>query len=81
MATKREAFRKYLEQGNVIETLNKAMIALNSQEEYPDDPLDFIRENIGASPMEDVDSLIRENQDLNGRVIELRHELSLLQSK
>jgi len=81
MASKREAFRKYLEKGNVIETLNRAMIALNEQEDPPETPLGFIREVIGAQPCEDVDSIIRENQDLNARVIQLRHELALLQGK
>ena len=81
MSSKREAFRKYLETGNVIETLNRAMIQLHEQEEKPKDPLNFIRNVIGAAPGEDVDALIRKNQDLHARVIQLRNELELLQKK
>ena len=81
MSSKREAFRKYLESGNVIETLNRAMISLHEQQERPKDPLNFIRNVIEAPTGEDVDALIRRNQDLHARVIQLRNELELLQSK
>ena len=81
MSSKREAFRKYLETGSVMETLNRAMIQLHEQEDKPEDPLNFIRNVIGATPGEDVDALIRKNQDLHARVVQLRNELDLLQSK
>ena len=81
MTSKREAFRKYLETGNVIETLNRAMIQLHEQSEKPEDPLNFIRNVIGGQETENVDALIRKNQDLHARVIQLRNELELLQSK
>lgn len=80
MSSKREQFRKYLEAGNVIETLNRAMINLHEQSPLPEDPLAFIREVIGAPPAENVDALIRKNQDLHARVIHLRNQIDLMQS-
>ncbi|EAX96435.1 hypothetical protein TVAG_284050 [Trichomonas vaginalis G3] len=81
MMSKREQFRKYLEAGNVIETLNKAMFSIHSEDPRPADPLAFIREVIGAPPAENVDALIRKNQDLHARVIMLRNQLDMLNSK
>lgn len=78
---KRDAFRKYLESGQVMEVLNRAMIALQELDEKPEHPLAFVREHIGAPPCEDVDALIRENQDLTARVAQLQYELSVLESQ
>lgn len=78
---KRVAFRKYLESAGVLEVLNRAMTALQGLEEKPENPLAFVRENIGAPPCEDVDALIRENQDLNARVYQLRREIAALEAK
>lgn len=75
--TKREQFRKYLEKGNVIEVFNRAIIALNQLETLPEDPLAFVRENMGAPPHENIDKVIRENQDLTARVIRLKQEIEL----
>ena len=79
--SKREQFKKYLETGNVIEVFNRAMLALNELEEPPEDPLAFVRENMGAPPCENVDKLIRENQDLTAKLIRLRQEITLLEGK
>lgn len=81
MSSQREAFRKYLESGNVIETLNRAMIQLHEQSDKQKDPLNFIRNVIGAQEVENVDELIRRNQYLHARVIQLKNELELIKSK
>ena len=78
---KREAFRKYLEQNNVIEVLNRAMQALNELPTFPEDPVAFVRENIGAPKMENVDALVRENQDLTARLTQLKQELAIYEGK
>ncbi|OHT17540.1 hypothetical protein TRFO_02596 [Tritrichomonas foetus] len=57
------------------------MLALNELDSFPEDPLAFVRENIGAPPMENVDALVRENQDLTARVTKLRQELAILEEK
>ncbi|OHT12809.1 hypothetical protein TRFO_17282 [Tritrichomonas foetus] len=57
------------------------MIALNELDTFPEDPLAFVRENIGAPPIENVDALVRENQDLTARVTQLRQELAIYEGK
>jgi hypothetical protein len=79
--SKREEVRKYLDGGNVMETLNHAMIALQAMEPRPEKPMAFIREQLGAVPCEDVDELIRENQDLNARIIRLRQLIALAERR
>lgn len=78
---KREAFRKYLETNNVIEVLDRAMLALSELDKLPEDPLPFVRENIGAPPIENVDALVRENQDLTARITQLKQELAIYEGK
>jgi hypothetical protein len=75
----RAAFRAFLQEKKVIETINRAMTALNEQNPRPDDPLAFVLENIGAQPLGpdgNIDALIRENQDLTARVARLEIELA-----
>ena len=78
---KREAFRKYLETNNVIEVLDRAMLALSELDKLPEDPLPFVRENIGAPPIENVDALVRENQDLTARITQLKQEIAIYEGK
>lgn len=72
---KREAFRRYLDEGSVVKTLGDAMTALNELADKPADPLNFVRGQIGGNPVENVDALIRENQDLTARAARLKWEL------
>jgi hypothetical protein len=57
------------------------MSALNDADPLPDDPLSFVRNAIGAPPAENIDALIRENQDLTARLLQLRYELAALEAK
>lgn len=77
----REEFRKYLETGQVMDMLNRAMTDLHQQDPLPDDPLAFIREAIGAPQGPNVDALIRENQDLTAQLILKQKELAQLQGR
>jgi len=77
----RESFRTYLESSGVIEALNRVMADLNELEEKPADVLAYVREAIGAPPYENVDALIRENQDITARVARLRAELAALDAR
>lgn len=78
---KRDAFRKYLDSNNITEVLNRAMQALSQLDPLPEDPLPFVRECIEAEPMENVDALVRENQDLMARLIQLKQELAIYEGK
>jgi hypothetical protein len=75
---KRPAFRQYLEDGGVIDALNRAMTNLSQENPPPDDSLAYIREQIGAPPIPvNVDALIRENQDLTAELVRLEFELEI----
>uniref|UniRef100_A0A8D9BRP7 c-Myc-binding protein n=1 Tax=Cacopsylla melanoneura TaxID=428564 RepID=A0A8D9BRP7_9HEMI len=43
----KQAFRQYLERSGVVDRITSALVMLFSLEERPDDPLDFIRRNLG----------------------------------
>ncbi|EAX99231.1 hypothetical protein TVAG_296150 [Trichomonas vaginalis G3] len=77
VSSKREKFNQYLAAGKVVETLERAMKSLQEQSPRPEDPLAFIREVIGAPPAQNVDALVRKNQQLRTRVIQLKNLLSL----
>jgi hypothetical protein len=80
--SKREAFRSYLDKGGVYDALNSAMTDLNDANPRPADPLAFVREKIGAPPLDtNVDALLRENQDLTARSLQLRYEIAALEGK
>jgi hypothetical protein len=79
---KRQAFRSYLEDGGVIDALNRAMLALSQQNPFPSEPLALVREQIGAPPIAvDIDALIRQNQDLTAEAARLEFELELKKMK
>lgn len=46
---KRDEFRKYLERSGAIEALTKLFVKLFHENERPDNPMEFIRENFGDS--------------------------------
>ncbi|KAH0792364.1 C-Myc-binding protein isoform X2 [Histomonas meleagridis] len=79
--TKRENFRKYLEDGNVMEAITHALVSLYEEPEQPADPLNYIRQSIGAVEGVDISSLIRRNQELKERIASLNHEIATLESQ
>lgn len=81
MNTRRENFRKYLETGDAIEALTSALVNLYEQPEPPADPLNFLRQELGASEGVDVDALVRENQDLKSKIASLNQQIAELEAK
>jgi hypothetical protein len=79
--TKRENFRKYLETGNVMETLTRALVSLYEEPEQPSDPLNYIRDAIGAGEGVDVEALVRKNQDLKEEIASLKQQIADLETK
>lgn len=76
--TRIEDFRRYLEEGNVIEELSRAMSNLKSHYSSYEDPLVGIVRFLGGDLKENVDKLLRKNQDLHAQAIRLRQELNIL---
>ena len=81
MNTRRENFHKYLETGGALEQLTAALVELYEQPEQPSDPLNFIRQLLGAGSGVNVDSLVRENQELKAKINSLQQTISELESK
>ncbi|KAK8837799.1 hypothetical protein M9Y10_036337 [Tritrichomonas musculus] len=79
--SKRENFRKYLESGNVMEALTRALVSLYEEPEQPSDPLNYIRQSIGAGEGVDVDALVRRNQELKEEVASLTQQISEIEAK
>jgi len=81
MTTRREDFRKYLETGNAFEALTGALVSLYEEPEKPEDPLNYIRKQLGAADGVDVDGLVKENQELKSRISSLNHTISELETR
>lgn len=79
--SKRENFRKYLENGYVMDSLTRALVSLYEEPEQPEDPLNFIRKSIGAGDGVDVDALVRRNQELKAEVASLTQQITELENK
>jgi hypothetical protein len=79
--SKRENFRKYLESGNVMEALTRALVSLYEEPEQPAGPLNYIRAAIGAGEGVDIDALFRKNQDLKEEVATLTRQIAELEAK
>lgn len=80
--SKPENFRKYLENsGSVMDSLTRALVSLYEEPEQPADPLNYIRQSIGAGESVDVDALVRRNQELKEEVESLNQQIAELQEK
>jgi hypothetical protein len=79
--TKRENFRKYLETGNVMEALTRALVSLYEEAEPPRDPLNYVREALGAGEGVDIEALVRRNQDLKEEIATLKQQITELEAK
>lgn len=77
---KRAEFRKYLERSGVVEALTRALIALYSVENKPDDPVEFVKNNLMERD-NDANTLLDELEGALHRVNELEQELIKLQEE
>ena len=79
MENKREAFRKYLDDGGVLDSLTRVLVALYEEPENPEDALEYIKQFLGSPQGVDVESLQKENEELEQKVAELKERLAELQ--
>lgn len=70
-------FRKYVESNGVVEMMCKAMIELMNSPVKPENPLDFIRDNLGATLKEkmQIDHLQQECEAYRKEVDDLKRQL------
>jgi len=80
--SKKEDFRKYLEQGGVIDALTKSLVGLYEESEKPTDALAFIQQFMtgGGAGSADMEALKSENDELKKQVEALTAELAQLKS-
>lgn len=81
MENKREAFRKYLDDGGVLDSLTRVLVALYEEPENPEDALEYIKQFLGSPQGVDVESLEKENEELTQKVAELKARLAELQGE
>ena len=81
--SKREEFRKYLEQSGVVDALTKILVNLYEEPEKPSQALDFLRQHLGAAGPEtaDVEALRLEVGDLKVKLSQLQDENADLKSR
>ncbi|XP_049829447.1 c-Myc-binding protein-like [Schistocerca gregaria] len=91
---KREEFRQYLERGNVIVSVTRALVSLYDEFEKPEDPVEYVRKALGdirptAAEMESVRERLKEtemtleelrkrNDVLRGQLLRLEPDSELL---
>lgn len=81
MENKREAFRKYLDDGGVLDSLTRVLVALYEEPENPQDPLEYIKQFLGSPQGIDVESLQKENETMKEQITQLESRLAELKGK
>lgn len=80
--SKKEEFRKYLEQGGVIDALTKALVGLYEESEKPHNALSFVQQFMsGDAPgSADIETLKSENAELKAENEALKAENAQLKA-
>lgn len=61
---RREAFTEYLDERGVIDRLVKVLHKLFEEEDWPDNPVHYLRRYLGAEDGENIEALREENDEL-----------------
>lgn len=72
--SKKEEFRRYLEQTGVLDALTKVLVGLYEEPERPQQAVEYIKRYIGAPPNVDVEGLKRENEQLKAELDRLKKQ-------
>lgn len=80
---KRDQFRKYIESKGVIDMITKVLIKLLEAPVKPEHPMDFIRDNLGATMYErnQIELLEQQVNDYKKEVTDLKSQIDELKSK
>lgn len=81
---KHDSFRKYLDDGGVIDSLTRAIVALYDKTKLPEDIPEFFKQFLGSPQGVNIESLKQENaqlkeekEKLEKRVQELKTQLGI----
>lgn len=75
MASK-EDFRKYLEETGVLDSIDKVLVNLYEEADQPPDPLDYIKQYLGAPKGVDASQIKEENARLEEEVKSLEAQIN-----
>lgn len=80
---KRDQFRKYIESKGVVDMLTKVLIKLLDAPVKPEHPMDFIRDNLGATHFEknQIEQLEQTVKDYKHEVDDLKFQIEELKKK
>ncbi|XP_056271104.1 C-Myc-binding protein [Pseudoliparis swirei] len=71
--SKREQFRRYLEQSGVLDSITSVLVALYEETDKPDNALDFIKVHLGGAGPEPADA-----EALRMEMVDLQQKCNLL---
>ena len=79
--TKPDSFRKYLNDGGVLESLTRLIVGLYEKRPFPTDPNEFIKQFLASPHGLDYNSLVKENEELKEDVKKLEARVEELKVK
>ncbi|KAF9660841.1 hypothetical protein SADUNF_Sadunf19G0005600 [Salix dunnii] len=68
---KKEAFRKYLESGGVLDALTKVLVSLYEQNDKPSSAIEFIQQKLGGPSLSEYEKLQAELSELQNKYADL----------
>eukprot|EP01006_Ploeotia_vitrea_P040091 TRINITY_DN66402_c7_g1_i1.p1 TRINITY_DN66402_c7_g1~~TRINITY_DN66402_c7_g1_i1.p1 ORF type:complete len:100 (-),score=63.27 TRINITY_DN66402_c7_g1_i1:150-449(-) len=80
-AQKKEEFQKYLEKNGVVDALTKVLVGLYEVPERPGNPVDFIKEYLGAPVGVDVNNLKQTIEEQQKQISEKDKEIADLKKQ
>jgi len=78
---KRDSFRKYLEDGSILDSLARLIVALYETPNIPKDPVEFIKAFLASPQGVDVESLRQENTELKEEIKRLEQRVQELKGQ
>ncbi|XP_067133788.1 c-Myc-binding protein-like isoform X2 [Centruroides vittatus] len=78
---RREEFRKYLESVGIFDSLTKAFLNLFEEENKPEDPLRYIKQQLGINGSNNMESLKEQLIEAKQKLEELKEENNDLLAK
>ncbi|OHT07219.1 hypothetical protein TRFO_01381 [Tritrichomonas foetus] len=78
---KRDSFRKYLDDGGVIDSITRVLVNLYEQQQIPEDLLSYVRQFLGSPQGVNVESLKQENEKLKEEHERLEKRLQELKTQ
>jgi hypothetical protein len=79
--TKKEAFRKYLENAGAIDSLTRILVALYEEQDRPASATEYIKGCLGGPSADEYEQVIAENKQLQADLQQARKQVDELSAK